>query len=225
MARAFKVRRVLVNGRKEPRYAARLDEQERSLVVGLVEQVAELIEPEPPEGGPSTGSSGSDDEFDQIVGRLGMDMGPPSADAQGAAGSRGERPSHVVGHEDPAIRRLFPIANRTDPEAAAEFSRLSESGLRRRKHDNLRRAAELLGRGDSVELGAADAQVLLVALTDVRVVLGERMGLRSDEDAAALDALADGLDDDDPRRHFILVYDFLTWLQESLAVALLRSLD
>jgi len=32
-----------------------------------------------------------------------------------------------------------------------------------------------------------------------------------------------GLGEDDPRLHFILVYDFLTWLQESLALALLQA--
>ena len=97
--------------------------------------------------------------------------------------------------------------------------------MRQRKFDNLRRAAELLGRGGSVELTPADAQVLLVALTDVRVVLGERMGLRTDEDAAGLEAVAATLEESDPRLQFILVYDFLTWLQESLATALLRGLD
>ena len=30
-------------------------------------------------------------------------------------------------------------------------------------------------------------------------------------------------DEDDPRLHYILVYDFLTWLQESLAMALLKN--
>ena len=42
----------------------------------------------------------------------------------------------------------------------------------------------------------------------------------TDEDAAALDLVAAELDEDDPRLHFVLVYDFLTWLQESLTQAL-----
>ena len=221
MARAFKVRHVTVGGRKEPRYAARLDASERGLVSGLMEQVADLIEVPTLEPA-SVASDGTDRDFEDIVARLGMSIAP-EGEAPAEAGSRAERPSHVSDVEDPAIRRLFPIANRADPEAAAEFARLSETGLRRRKRDNLLRSAALLDGADALELTAADANALLVALTDVRVVLGERMGLRTDDDAAALDVVARDLDEDDPRLHFVLVYDFLTWLQESLAAALLRG--
>lgn len=221
MARAFRARRVSVEGRRERRYAAHLDPSERALVAGLLAQVADLIGA--PEG--AGAAAGPADEFEAIVAGLGMDMAPDPGDRAGRVGSRGERPGHVSDEEDPAVRRLFPIANRTDPDAAAEFARLSEAGLRRRKWDNLQRAVALLGIGDDLELTADDAQCLLVALTDVRVVLGERMGLRTDDDAAALDGVAAGLDEDDPRLHFILVYDFLTWLQETLATALLKGLD
>lgn len=220
MARAFKSRRVSVDGHKEQRYAARLDAGERALVAGLLTQVAELVgAPEP------VGTSDSGDEFEAIVARLGMSVAPDPGEGPVPSGSRAERPGHVTEHEDPAVRRLFPIANRTDPDAAAEFARLSEAGLRQRKYDNLVRAVGLLEHGDAIELDGAEAQCLLVALTDVRVVLGERMGLRTDEDAAALDIVASDLDDEDPRLHFILVYDFLTWLQESLAQALLKGID
>lgn len=222
MARAFKVRHVTVGGRREPRYAARLDAAERTLVAGLMEQVADLIEV-PTARPASSASDAADRDFEDIVARLGMSIGPDDAEAPAEAGSRAERPSHVADGEDPAIRRLFPIANRSDPEAAAEFARLSETGLRQRKRDNLLRSAALLAASDTLELTAGDANAVLVALTDVRVVLGERMGLRTDDDAAALDVVTRDLDEDDPRLHFVLVYDFLTWLQESLAVSLLRS--
>ena len=218
MARGFKVRHVGSGRNKEPRYAARMDADERAIVAGLMLQVAELIEvPEAP------GPAASGDAFEDIVARRGMCVGPVGPGPDAEEGSRAERPGHVAESEDPAVRRLFPSANRTDPEAAAEFARLSESGLRQRKRDNLLRAAAVLDATDTIELTPADAQAVLVALTDVRVVIGERMGLRTDEDAASLDLVAAELDEDDPRLHFVLVYDFLTWLQESLAVALLRS--
>lgn len=224
MARAFKVRKVSVGGRKEPRYAARLEVSERALVAGLMHQVAELIEvPDAPVAADHVGDS---DSFEAIVGRLGMSVAPdaaPDPGQSGEEGSRAARPEHVAGYEDPAVRRLFPIANRTDPEAAQEFARLTEVGLRRRKRDNLLQAAALLEQSDHLELLPAQAQALLVALTDVRVVLGERMALRTDDDAAALELVARDLDEDDPRLHYILVYDFLTWLQESLAMALLKN--
>lgn len=230
MARAFTMREVKVSGRKEPRYVAKLDENERDLVAGLMHQVAELIDV-PMSAAAAAAAAGTEggqgeteaDPFDAIVAGLGMQISDESS-TPGEVGQRSARPEHVAGYEDPAIRRLFPIANRTDSEAAAEFSRLSEGGLRQRKRDNLEAAAALLDRGDSLELTPAQAQTLLVALTDLRVVLGERMGLRTDEDAAELDVLAASLDDSDPRLHFILMYDFLTWLQESLAGALLKGL-
>ncbi|MGA8046073.1 MAG: DUF2017 family protein, partial [Dermatophilaceae bacterium] len=186
MARGFKVRHVGVGRSKEPRYAARMDADERAIVAGLMLQVAELIEV--PEASPTDDASG--DAFEDIVARLGMSVGPVGSGPDAEEGSRAERPGHVVESEDPAVRRLFPIANRTDAEAAAEFARLSESGLRQRKRDNLLRAAAVLDANDTIELTPADAQSVLVALTDVRVVIGERMGLRSDEDAASLDLVA-----------------------------------
>ena len=130
MARGFKVRHVGSGRNKEPRYAARMDADERAIVAGLMLQVAELIEvPEAP------GPAASGDAFEDIVARLGMSVGPVGPGPDAEEGSRAERPGHVAESEDPAVRRLFPIANRTDPEAAAEFARLSESGLRQRKRD------------------------------------------------------------------------------------------
>ena len=64
---------------------------------------------------------------------------------------------------------------------------------------------------------------MLKALTDVRLVLGERMGLRTDEDVEVLDAAAEHLDPDDPLGYALAVYDFLTWLQETLASAMLEG--
>ena len=54
------------------------------------------------------------------------------------------------------------------------------------------------------------ARAWLTALNDVRLVLAERMGLRTDADAERLA--------DDPSGTAAL-YDFLTWLQETLVHA------
>ena len=77
----------------------------------------------------------------------------------------------------------------------------------------------------SVEVDAATAPLLLAALTDVRLVLGERLELRDDTDVERLEAIVDTLAPDDPLVYAMVVYDFLTWLQETLAGELLRSLD
>jgi hypothetical protein len=122
---------------------------------------------------------------------------------------------------DPALDRLLPTANRQDDEMAAEFRRLTETGLRQRKAAALQQAAGLLRGDDKVRLDVAQAHAVLKALTDVRLVLGERMGLRTDHDVEVLEAAAADLDADDPLGYALAVYDFLTWLQETLASAML----
>jgi hypothetical protein len=126
--------------------------------------------------------------------------------------------------DDPALARLLPDASRDDAEAAAEFRRFTERGLRTRKHDALRTASASLGRGSPAVLSDAEATAWLTSLTDVRLVLAERLGLRTDSDAEALYLELEGLDVDDPRAWLGAVYDFLTWLQEGLAEVLLAGL-
>ncbi|BDZ58733.1 hypothetical protein GCM10025872_23900 [Barrientosiimonas endolithica] len=63
----------------------------------------------------------------------------------------------------------------------------------------------------------------MMALSDVRLVLGERLGLRTDEDSARLEQIVAEADDfEDPAVMAAMIYDLLTWLQESVAQALLR---
>jgi hypothetical protein len=122
---------------------------------------------------------------------------------------------------DPAVARLLPAGHRDDPELAAGYRRMSEHGLRARKRAGLGLAATALARREPVTLDADEALALLKALTDVRLVLAERLGVRTDEDAEALHAAlarADALDD--PRTAAGALYDALTWWQESLVSAL-----
>ncbi len=188
------------------RFTARLDVLERATVAGLMDQVHDLLDPaEPePEGG---------DDFSAIVANLGMGVTVAREDQAGPEVAELDR--------DPALDRLLPTANREDDEVAAEFRRLTETGLRQRKASALAVSAEALRHEDKVRLGEADARAFLTALTDVRLVLGERMGLRADDDLEALEASVHELDDDDPLAYALAVYDFLTWLQETLACAML----
>jgi len=188
------------------RYAAQLDALERATVAGLMDQVRELLDPPDPvpEGG---------DDFTSIVAGLGMGVTV-------AAQDQADLDPDAAGR-DPALDRLLPTANRQDDEVAAEFRRLTETGLRQRKAAALQTAADLLRGEDKVRLDAGQARAVLTALTDVRLVLGERMGLRTDEDVDALEATAHDLDPEDPLGYALAVYDFLTWLQETLALAML----
>ena len=187
-------------------YAAQLDSLERATVAGLMDQVHDLLDPPAPVPEDA-------DDFASIVAGLGMGVTVAAEDQADLDPDAAER--------DPALDRLLPTANRQDDEVAAEFRRLTETGLRQRKAAALQTSAELLRGEDRLRLDPAQAEALLVALTDVRLVLGERMGLRTDDDVAVLEAAAERLDPDDPLGYALAVYDFLTWLQETLASAML----
>ena len=201
MARAFK--------RKGARFVARLDDVEREVVVGLLEQTHELLAPVPrkPTGDP----------FDDLVSRMGLPRMKDSTDSRDLADDVQQAP------RDPALERLLPSAHREDPGLAAEFRRLTEYGLRERKAANLSMAILALqdSDGDKVSLDQAQAEAMVVGLTDVRLLLGERLGLRTDEDADALQDRLEVASEEDPQLYLAAYYDFLTWLQESLIQALM----
>lgn len=119
--------------------------------------------------------------------------------------------------EDPALARLFPDAYLDDVEAAAEFRRFTERDLRDTKLAHATTALETLRRsGEKVTLSADEASAWLGALNDVRLALGTRLGITEE----AMAEFAE-LPDDDPRAATYHVYDWLTYLQETLVRALL----
>ncbi len=196
-------------------YAARLDEDEREVVSALVADVAELL------GG----------------GRLEAQDAAPAGD-----GSPRMSIEPLPPPTDPAVRRLLPDASRDDPRVAAEFRRLTEDDLRAGKIARLRRLWDALTtpsdgwRADAFVVAPDDAREVAAALTDLRLVLAERLGVRTDEQAERLyDALLDTPQADvgdelpdtlDPaaRRYLVAVYGALSWLQESLVDVLLHDL-
>ncbi len=119
--------------------------------------------------------------------------------------------------EDPALARLFPDAYLDDADAAAEFRRFTERDLRETKVAHAQTALETLRRsGEKVTLSADEAAAWLGALNDVRLALGTRLGI-TEEGMAELASLPD----DDPRAATFHVYDWLTYLQESLVHAIM----
>ncbi|WP_081844620.1 DUF2017 domain-containing protein [Cellulomonas sp. URHE0023] len=204
--RAFKRRRGM--------YVARLDEDERGVIAALVADVAELLGAGRIDEGAVSAGDGSP--------RLQLEpVAPPS---------------------DPAVRRLLPDASRDDPEVSAEFRRLTEDDIRAGKVARLVRLWTALTtpsdghRPDVFAIDPVDAKDVAAALTDLRLVLAERLEIRTDGQAERLyDQLltspAADLDDDvgvelDPatRRYLVAVYGALSWLQESLVEALLTDL-
>lgn len=197
------------------RFVAVLDAAERAVVVGLLEQTRDLLEAtdaggDAPTAPPATG----DDDFDAIVSGLG-------GIGQGVSVAA-EDQVDLGSSEDPAVARLFPTANREDPEAAARFRATTQAGLRARKLANLTTAiGALAGHDRHVRLARPEATALMVALTDVRLVLAERIGIRTEDDGERLREVAEAADLDDPVAYASAVYDVLSWLQEGLAEALL----
>jgi hypothetical protein len=118
--------------------------------------------------------------------------------------------------EDSALARLFPDGYTDDPEASADFRRYTEPGLRDAKRTAARTAlATLDGSGAKRVLSAEESEAWLRTLNDTRLVLGERLGITED-----WDEMLEGLGDQDPRLRMFLIYDRLTYLQESLVQSL-----
>lgn len=135
----------------------------------------------------------------------------------------------VTPPEDPVLARLFPTAYRDDDEAAADFRRFTEQGLRRSKAtaahaviDGLEEAGlpgELTENGlmIDVELATDEAETWMRCFTDVRLALATRLGVEEgDEDFWA------GIPDDDPRATAHDIYEWVGYLQETLVGALTR---
>ena len=216
MARAFL--------RQQQHYVALLDATERAMVAGLMEQTRLILAPEVE----STG-----DAFTDLVASMGVALAAEDQiehqsdadDNDASAAEHGSDPSDFT-DRDPALDRLLPTAHRGDDQVAAEFRRLTEEGLRQRKSGNLDVALGALAAagtasGDRVVLDGEQAPAFLMALTDVRLLLGERMGMRTEEDAARLHDAMETIADDDPLGYALAWYDFLTWMQESLTHALM----
>ena len=116
---------------------------------------------------------------------------------------------------DPVLARLFPDGYRGDSEAAVEFRRYTESALR----DGKREAAEMVlasvrDPGD-ITLDDDQAKAWLRALNDVRLALGTRLEITEE----SYERMGE-LDWDDPKFPMYSMYDWLTFLQESLVRAM-----
>jgi hypothetical protein len=192
--------------------SARFTPAQASIVRTLVSQVAELV------GGGETGASageaaraaGVPDPPGPAGAGVPDPFGPGELAAILGAGGPAQPP------EDPVLARLLPDAYQEDPDAAGDFRRYTEPGLRSGKVAAARTVlATLPGKGGKVRLTAADGEVWLRALNDVRLALGVRLGITEDYEHEF-----GKLSSDDPRAAYLAVYDWLTYLQETLVRAL-----
>ncbi len=205
------------------------------IIRSLVTQIAELVGSEPGTGETGTAEPGlgepalTDDAFTgRAPGRPGsgtVSSGPDAAGTDRPAdplddlarllGQAGET-GPATPPDDPVLARLLPDAYADDAEAAGDFRRFTEQELRNGKAAAARTVlATLPEDGGRVRLSEEEAQVWLRALNDVRLALGVRLSITEDFEARLQD-----LDPADPRSAYMWVYDWLTFLQETLVRAL-----
>jgi hypothetical protein len=111
-----------------------------------------------------------------------------------------------------------------DGAASLEFRQLTERSLRESKIGALRAASMDLDR-DELVLTDADARHWSTALNDVRLVLAERLDIRDEADADHVHQMQDWSQAEDVESYLALVYNFTTWLQESLVQAMLQAME
>jgi hypothetical protein len=92
---------------------------------------------------------------------------------------------------DPVLDRLFPVAYRDDPDAAAEFARYTRSGLVDHKTANAGAVAAALTEAGVLRLDDDYAGRWLPVLTDLRLVVADRIGITADDDPVPDDALGE----------------------------------
>lgn len=125
---------------------------------------------------------------------------------------------------DRAVLRLLPNVMKNDDGASLEFRQLTERTLRETKVGALRAVALDLDR-DELVLTADAARHWSMALNDVRLVLAERLDIRDEADAEHVHRMQDWSQAEDVESYLALVYNFTTWLQESLVQAMLQSIE
>ena len=210
--------------------ACGLDDWERELLARLALEVRALLQADAPPvkgaGEPETSSSsrpdpvrpGESERDREVLEALDFDLDPPT--------------NHVhAGRPDaaPVIAVLLPHASE-DPITSMEVSSLTRARLRGDKVDRLvRLTAELRapsGPGETVLVASGQESDWLGAINDIRLVLAQRLGIESAQDAEHVHAVAfqeapeEETDREQWYRGTALVYDMVTWWQESLVSAL-----
>ena len=174
---------------------------EADLIRSLASQLVELLRNEV--AAPSTG----DDPLEQLLDFSGPTTAP----------------------EDPVLARLFPTAYPDDVEAAGEFRRFTEGGLRDHKADAAVQVIDTLeeaglptelgedGLVVDVELDPAQSVTWMKSFTDIRLALATRLGVEEDDEDYWM-----ALPEEDPRAHVYDIYQWVGYLQETLVDALTR---
>jgi uncharacterized protein DUF2017 len=195
--------------RSRGRVSARFTAAQAVILRNLVSQVAELMGTAADPGAADPAAPGSP------AGQGPAGPGEPALSIEELAAAIGAA-GPTSPPEDPVLARLLPDGYRDDPEAAGEFRRYTEQGLRSGKVAAAQTVLDTLPAGGGhVRLGPEDAQAWLRALNDIRLAIGTVLGITEDyEDEMEAASWAD------PRSAYLEVYHWLGYLQDSLVRAL-----
>ena len=114
--------------------------------------------------------------------------------------------------EDPATRRLFPVAYPEHPEAQAEFAAMMAEGLQDR-HQHALDTLAVTASADSLD--EADMHQWMAALEALRLILGTQLDVAEDMDS---------IDPLDPRAGQYALYVYLSVLQGEIVEVLTAAL-
>jgi hypothetical protein len=133
----------------------------------------------------------------------------------------GIRTGSTSAPEDPILARLLPDFHRLDSSDASREEKDSAAALRSLHEPELLDmktgvAGVVLDtcppNGGTVKLSLEQAEAWLSAINDVRLALGTTLDVTED--------MPEELPEDDPRSPHLGVYQWLTWMQEHLVLAL-----
>ena len=210
--------------------ACGLDDWERELLARLALEVRAILQSDEPtdeDAGGSTvlpltrsdpGRPGESERDREVLAALDFDLDQSSNHVHTG------RPA-----SNPVVGVLLPEASE-DPVTAMEVSSLTRARLRSGKVDRLARmAAELRapsGPEATVLVPIGQEAEWLGAINDIRLVLAQRLGIESAQDAGRVhDVVSQEASESETAheqwyRGTVLVYDMVTWWQESLVSAL-----
>ncbi|WP_167148354.1 DUF2017 family protein [Actinomyces sp. ZJ308] len=210
--------------------ACGLDDWERELLARLALEVRALLQaddpadedadesPVPPSSPTDPGRPGESERDREVLAALDFDLDPPGNHVHAGRSTT-----------DPVVGVLLPQASE-DPVTAMEVSSLTRARLRDGKVDRLARlVAELSapsGPEGTILVALGQESDWLGAINDIRLVLAQRLGIESAQDAGRVRDVAfrEAPESETPHEQWYrgtaLVYDMVTWWQESLVSAL-----
>lgn len=213
-------------------YSAFLEKPERQILRSLFSDVLTLL------GGVSPVDHQLDDDKPRLRDRFrtGESVHLPQAPETAGASSTDDAFWDLVGTltddvvhlnlEDPAVKRLLPDARSGDDahHGSEQFRQLAQDDIRQEKIADLQRAYALLQSG-SLMLNRAEAESFSRALNQVRLVLSSRLKITDEQDAERVHAIGSVDQATDVESYMALLYNFVSWLQETLMQALIGDIS